>query len=173
MFKTKLLKHKTTILLGMILALAVFQAFCQGTPGSKSKSKTVSATEQKENKLTAIQDTATKSKNRQLVVYYFMTTYRCPSCHFIEETTRKAIDESFAKEIQSGRMVFKMVNVEEPDNEHFTNEYKLYTKSVVLSDLKDGKETSWKNLEDVWKMIGKEEPFKAYIIKEIKAMLGA
>jgi len=173
MFKEELMKHKTTIILGIIIAVAVFQAFCQSAPGAKSVNKSSPATVQKENKAVAVKDTTAKAEKRQLIVYYFMTTYRCPSCHFIEETTRKAIDESFAKEIKSGRMVFKMINIEEAGNEHFGNDYKLYTKSVVLSNVKDGKEASWKNLEDVWKMIGQEDSFKAYIVKEVKAYLGA
>ena len=173
MFKAKLMKHKTTILLGIIIAVAGFQAFCQNAPGAKPADKAPAATVQTANKSAPVKGTVGKTESRQLVVYYFMTTYRCPSCHFIEETTRKAIDESFAKEIQSGRMVFKMVNIEEKGNEHFVDDYKLYTKSVVLSNLKDSKETSWKNLEKVWNLIGKEDQFKEYIVTEVKSLLGA
>lgn len=122
---------------------------------------------------TAKNKTAQPKENRRLVVYYFMTTYRCPSCHFIEETTRKAIDESFADEIKSGRMIFTMINVEEKGNERFADYYKLYTKTVILSDTRDGRETRWTNLDKVWQLIGNEQRFKAYIVKEVKSYLGA
>lgn len=112
-------------------------------------------------------------ENRQLVVYYFMTSTRCQSCHFIEETTRAAIDENFAEQIKSGRIIFKMLNIEEPQNAHFENDYKLYTKSVILSDLNAGKETRWTNLEKVWQLIGNQQGFKEYIVKEVNAYLGA
>lgn len=122
---------------------------------------------------TVAPDTTVKQEARQLVVYYFMTTYRCRSCTFIEGTTRKAIDESFADELKSGRIIFQMLNIDEPQNKHFIDEYGLFTKSVVLSDLNGGKQTKWKNLDQVWNMIGQEDPFKAYIAKEVRAYLGS
>jgi hypothetical protein len=101
-----------------------------------------------------------------------MTTYRCPSCHYIEETTRAALNENFSEQLKSGRMVFKMLNIEEPANEHFVKDYSLYTKSVVLSDQKDGKETRWTNLDKVWQLIRNDAGFKNYIVTQVKAYLG-
>jgi hypothetical protein len=111
-------------------------------------------------------------EDRQLIVYYFRTTYRCPSCHYIEETTQATLKESFAEQLKSGRIVFKMLNVEESGNEHFTDDYKLYTKSVVLSDRKGAKETRWKNLDQVWQLIHNDDGFREYIKKEVNAYLG-
>ncbi|MFH0920758.1 MAG: nitrophenyl compound nitroreductase subunit ArsF family protein [Fibrobacterota bacterium] len=124
-------------------------------------------------KKAALADTSIKQEARQLVVYYFMTSYRCRSCIFIESTTRKALDENYGPEQKSGRVVFKMVNIEEPQNKHFVDEYGVYTKSVVLSDLKSGKQMKWKNLDQVWNMIGQDDAFKAYIVKEVKPYLGS
>ena len=66
-----------------------------------------------------------------------------------------------------------MLNVDEPENKHFIDEYGLYTKSVVLSDLKNGNQAKWKNLDQVWNLIGREDEFKAYIAKEVRAYLGS
>lgn len=110
---------------------------------------------------------------KKLQVYYFMTTYRCRSCTFIEQTTRQALDEQFAAEQKSGRIQFNMINIDETQNKHFVDEYGLYTKSVVLSDLKGGKQQRWKNLDKVWNLIGDEGAFKAYIIKEVNTYLGS
>lgn len=117
-------------------------------------------------------DASVSKKDHQLIVYYFMSTYRCPSCHYIEETARIALNENFSEQLKSGQMVFKMLNVEEPANEHFVKDYKLYTKSIVLSDLKEGKEMRWNNLEKVWQLIGNDKGFKDYIVKEVRAYLG-
>ena len=118
-------------------------------------------------------DSAAAGKERQLVVYYFRTTYRCPSCFYIEEHTQSAVKEAFAKELGSGRLVLKTINVEDQGNEHFVEDYKLYTKSVVLSDLTRGKQTRWKNLEKVWPLIRDDAGFREYIVKEVKSFLGA
>ena len=136
---------------------------------SSSQTKAIGTTAKATTKALA----ASPKEERQLVVYYFMTTYRCPSCHFIEEFTRAAINENFAGQLKSGSVVFKMLNIEEPGNEHFATDYNLATKSVVLSDLLGGKQTRWANLEKVWQLIGNQQGFKEYIVKEVNAYLGA
>jgi len=57
------------------------------------------------------------------------------------------------------------------ENEHFVQEYSLYSQSVILSEMKDGKEVSWKNLIRVWELVQSEEKFKEYVQGEVKAYL--
>jgi len=114
-----------------------------------------------------------KIASSQTVIYYFMTTYRCRSCNYIENTTRASIEQYFAEQIKNGSVVFKMLNIDEEQNKHFVNEYGLYTKSVVLSSVKDGKQLKWKNLDQVWNLIGQDESFKTYISSEIKSFIGS
>lgn len=45
--------------------------------------------------------------------------------------------------------------------------YKLFTKSVIVSKTKNGKE-QWKNLDKIWLKAGSEQGFKKYITEEIK-----
>jgi hypothetical protein len=165
------------------LAVLVVSSCTNAEPASKKASSSnkdtaaVSKTADKAGSTAPAVDSSTggtaDSKGRQLVVYYFCTTYRCPSCHYIEETTQSTLKEAFADELKSGRVVFKMLNVEEAGNEHYTQDYKLYTKSVVLSDLTDGKQTRWKNLDQVWQLIRNDKGFHDYIVKEVKSYLKA
>ncbi len=110
--------------------------------------------------------------SNQLVVYYFMSNYRCPSCMYIEKTTESVVTTTFADHIKSGRVVFKAINIDEPENKHYDTDYKLYAQSVILSDVKNGKELRWTNLDKVWKLLNNDEKFKAYVTKEIKTYLG-
>jgi hypothetical protein len=107
----------------------------------------------------------------KLIVYYFHSSYRCHSCITIEKFTKAALDEGFPAELQSGTVNWKPLNLEDSGNEHFSTDYKLYTKSVVLSLWQNGQEKSWKNLEEVWTLLRDEIAFKEYIQKEIKIML--
>ncbi|HNT27234.1 MAG TPA: nitrophenyl compound nitroreductase subunit ArsF family protein [bacterium] len=103
-----------------------------------------------------------------LTVYYFHTTFRCHSCLTIERLTHETLNEQFAVEQKSGAIRWRMVNYEEPANEHFIDDYKLYTKQVILSAVKGGKEVKWKNLDEVWDLKRDEMRFKLYIADEIK-----
>ena len=111
--------------------------------------------------------------NTKVVAYYFHTTFRCASCHKIEKYTEGSIKEYFGKELSSGKLAFDIVNVDKKENEHFVKEYQLYTKSVVLSLVKDGKEVKHKNLDKVWEYLRNKDTFYAYIKSETKAFLDA
>lgn len=109
---------------------------------------------------------------RVLVVTYFVTDVRCPSCLKIEAWTREAVEHSFAKPLRSGRLVFRLVNIEEPANAHFWDDYRLITKSVVLSDTVDGTERRWKHLDRIWILLHEGKPaFQRYVRDEIAAWL--
>ncbi len=107
----------------------------------------------------------------KVTAYYFHTTFRCPSCHKIEQYTEEAIKKYFAKEIETGDLEHRIINIEEKGNEHFVQDYKLYTKSVVLSLIQDGKEARFKNLEQVWQLLRNKDKFYQYIKNETQAFL--
>lgn len=107
----------------------------------------------------------------KVIAYYFHGSFRCPTCHKLEEYSKDAINTSFKDEIENGSLEFKTVNVEEKENENFVQEYKLYTKSLVLSKVKDGKEVEYKNLDKIWECVGDKKKFYDYIISETKDFL--
>ncbi len=108
------------------------------------------------------------SQEDAVVVYYFHGTRRCPTCRKIEEYTNDAVAEGFTEELQSGAIIWRVVNVEEPGNEHFIDDYRLSTKSVVLVRLAGGREADWKNLSRIWDLVGERAAFMAYIQDEVK-----
>jgi hypothetical protein len=100
-----------------------------------------------------------KAHNAKVIAYYFHGTFRCTTCRTIEEYSHDAIQTYFAKELGNGSLEFRPVNVEEPENKHFIQDYQLVSKSLVLSLVSDGKEKKWKNLADVWKLVRDKEKF--------------
>ena len=106
------------------------------------------------------------------VVYYFMTSQRCPSCMKIEAFTREAVEQNFSEKLAEKDLVWKIVKVDEPQNRHFIQDYQLYTKSVVLVRYRDGKQVEWKNLDKVWNLLGDKVAFQDYITGEVKAFIG-
>lgn len=110
-------------------------------------------------------------ETRTIVVYYFHGDARCPTCFKLENYAKTEIESSFADAMKSGKLEWKTINVETAGNEHFGTEYKLYTKSVIVSTQKDGKEESWKNLDQIWQLVHEEKKYRAYIKNEVKACL--
>jgi len=104
-----------------------------------------------------------------LTVYYFHRTARCPSCEKIEALTQKAVQDGFAAQLAAGAMQWRVVNIDEPQNAHFETDYRLEAQSVVLSEMRDGKETRWKNLDKVWDLLSDDAAFVRYVQDEIRA----
>ena len=109
--------------------------------------------------------------SHKVIAYYFHGRARCRSCILIESYTKEAIYRDFENELKTGRLEWRPVNVEEPDNSHFIKDYKLYTKSVIIADIQDSRQIRWKNLEKVWELIYDKDDFLNYISDEIKAYL--
>lgn len=102
---------------------------------------------------------------------YFHTTYRCPTCRQIEALSKEAITMNFSDELKSGDLIWRIVNVEEPENKHYNADYQLFTKSLIISEVKNGKEIRWKNLQKVWHYVRDDEAFINYVTSEIKTWM--
>ena len=107
----------------------------------------------------------------KVIAYYFHGNVRCLTCHNMEEYAKEAIKKNFAEELENGKLVFKILNVEEEENKHFVDDYQLYTKALVISQIKDGKESQYKNLTKIWEYVRNKDKFIEYVTNEIKDYL--
>jgi len=115
---------------------------------------------------------AEKSKATAFVTaYYFHGNFRCPTCRKMEQYSRESIELNFAQQLKSGALVFQTVNVDEPENVHFVQDYQLVTKSLVLVKYENGKQKAWKNLPAIWQKVGDQQAFYDYVKSEIAAYL--
>jgi hypothetical protein len=106
-----------------------------------------------------------------IYVTYFRATARCMSCLKIEDLTDGTMTTRFAGPIADKRVVWRTLNVDEPENHHFVKDYGLYTKSVVVSEVRNGREVRWKNLDQVWQLLGDPPAFQSYVEREVQAFL--
>jgi len=102
----------------------------------------------------------------KVIAYYFHGDFRCSNCYKIEKYSKEAVDKYFFKELASGELEYKVINLDERGNEHFAVDYKLYTKSLVISKITGGRESEYKNLEKVWNYLGDKEAFYNYVKEE-------
>jgi len=122
---------------------------------------------------TAEGNPAQTNKPPKVIAYYFHTTFRCVTCRTIEAFSREAIEQAFAQALKDGMLDFRAVNVEESANRHFIHDYQLFTKSLILVKMKDGKQADWKNLSRVWELVRRKDAFLRYVQDEVRAYLEA
>ena len=107
----------------------------------------------------------------KVTAYYFHGSFRCYTCTNMEKYSKEAFETNFKDAIASGKLEFKVVNVEDRGNEHFVDEYKLYTKSLILSLVKDGKEVKSKNLDKIWELAWDKQKFIDYVTGEVNGFM--
>jgi hypothetical protein len=106
-----------------------------------------------------------------VIAYYFHGNFRCASCVKIEALSRKAVTEGFPEELRSGRLEFREVNVDEAQNQHFIVQYQLSSQSLVLVEIRDGRQVRWRNLEKVWTLLDSEREFIPYVRDGVSGFL--
>ena len=100
-------------------------------------------------------------------VYYFYGKPRCTTCMKIENYTKSAVASMKDKNI-----IYQSIDMEKPENSSQVKKYNLYTKAVIISKIKNGKE-QWKNLDKIWLKVGNEQEFKKYITSEVETFRGS
>lgn len=139
-------------------------------PITKSRKTEPSRIHSKEEKK-SFSETQPQLIKSTVIAYYFHATRRCLTCLRIERYSKGAIEQYFTEELREGRLEFKTLNVEIPENRHYIKDYQLYTKSLVITLYKDNKQIKWKNLTEVWTYVRDKEKFYQYVRDEIEKIL--
>ena len=137
--------------------------FCMIIIGLFSMNKTIAETGKSDGGSVSVKETPSK-----FVAYYFHGNFRCDNCRKIEEYSREAVDLYFSEQLKTGELKFEVINTDEPANEHFVEDYQLYTRSLIIAEFKDGKQVKWKNLAKVWDYLNNKEKFHEYVKSEIQ-----
>ena len=107
----------------------------------------------------------------QVVVYQFHRRFRCPSCHDLEALIAQTLKTHYPGEIESGNLVFRVLNLDDKNNKHFIKDYDLLYNTVIIADIKGGREVRFKNLEKIWEIYEDEEKAAAFLRSEIDEYL--
>jgi hypothetical protein len=107
-----------------------------------------------------------------IVAFYFHGNARCATCRKIEAYSDEAVHSGAAEALAEGALSWRVVNVDEPANRHFIEDFQLVTKSVVLAEYRDGEVVRFKNLDKVWQLVRSKDRFVEYVQSETRQFLG-
>ena len=99
----------------------------------------------------------------EILVTYFTTDARCPTCLQIEKQTREAMESGFADELADGTVRFVTTNFDRPENKRFIDTYEHSFKTVVISDRHHGEEKAWAKFDAVWDLVHEPADFAKYL----------
>ena len=106
-----------------------------------------------------------------MIAYYFHATVRCQTCKAIEAYSREAIEQAFAEDLKKGAIEWRPINIQAPENRHFVQDFRLYTRSLILVKVRDGKQVEWKNLDKVWDLVRDKGEFLKYVQSNVNPWL--
>lgn len=89
-------------------------------------------------------ETIKKTPKQELSVVYvynFHLTNRCPSCVAIENATSKTLKMKFKNEVASGRVIQKIINVDDEKNTKIAEKYQAFGSGLMVARVFKGKET--------------------------------
>lgn len=121
--------------------------------------------------LTGIPAEQSKPVKDGLVVYYFHSNTRCPTCQAIESQAHETVQKHFASQLSSGDIAWKIVNYEQPAAQSLAKKFEIQMPVVVLARMKNGQTDKWKRLDEVWGLVDDKPAFAKYVREEIDRLL--
>ena len=103
------------------------------------------------------------SSIEKIEVYHFHGTNQCYSCITVGDYAEETINTFFAKELESGKIVFGHINGELPENLALVKKYVATGSSLWIGTYtSDGKFSKEQNI-NVWYKIGNKQDYMNYL----------
>ena len=129
------------------------------------------ATQNQNNQVTENQDREEKQKAEKVEVFVFHSTHRCASCITMGKYAGETVDEYFQPELRNGKIEFREINVDLPENKELANKFKAAGSSLFINAISDGKDNITEDIK-VWQLIFNEAQFKSYLKDKLNKLLG-
>ena len=166
------MKTKAVLSIGLLVFVAIALVFMVAkNTGSSTSAEAATPAPPAESTQAKSAPDAANAPEHQFIATYFHNDVRCPSCIKIEKQSREAIQAAFGEQLEDGELVYRMVNIDKPENAHYIEEYGLYTKHLIIAEQRDGKDVRWLDLPKVWDLLGDEEKFKVYVVSGIEGFM--
>ena len=92
----------------------------------------------KGNKGTSVTDKVQKDR---VEILYFHGAQRCITCRAIEKYTKELLDSVYSKELASGQVVYKIIDISKKENEAIADKYEVSWSSLFVNGWKGEKES--------------------------------
>jgi hypothetical protein len=109
--------------------------------------------------------------DNQVVVYYFHRKFRCQSCEVLESTLLNTMQVTYSNHFGAGRLAMCIINVDEPENRHYLEQFEILSNSIVIVERKSGAVARYKNLESIWDVAEDREAITQILRSEVAGFL--
>lgn len=111
-----------------------------------------------------------KKPAEKVQVFLFHSTNRCSSCITAGKYASEAMEQNFSEELKSGKIEFREINVDLPENKEVANKFKASGTSLFINPIIDGQD----NIEEeagAWRLLSDKQGFIDYLSNKIKTLI--
>lgn len=112
-----------------------------------------------------------KSPTTFVEVLYFHGKVRCQTCNDIEAFAGEVVKGSFAKELKSRQVVYRIVDISQPKNKALARKYQVSWSSLILVRHHAGKEKAVNLTTYAFSHIADKPTFQKELARQIRALL--
>ena len=153
------------VALGVVIVLLLISVFSNNNPTeAQNNGQTIKTQE-------GSSDSSVKIVADKIEVVHFHATQQCISCTTVGKYALKTIEEKFPEEYKSGKIVFKDINGELPENKEIVMKYQASGSSLFVNAITAGKDNISEDV-DVWRLISDEAKFTSYFQDKLNKLLG-
>ncbi len=154
------------LLYGAVLIAAIAVIYANFGPDKKTQSS--DSNTQKSSQKSEAQETKPAEK---VQVYAFHSTARCYACVIMGQYAKATVDENFAPELKDGKIEFREINVDLPENREVAKKFKAVGSSLFLNAIIDGEDNIREEVQ-AWRLLGNKQAFSDYLSEKIRGMIG-
>jgi hypothetical protein len=109
---------------------------------------------------------------RGVLVLFFHPSERCAACDEMERLARATLERHFAGETAEGLVAMRSVNLDSPVGRRMRERLGLYTSTLALVRVRDGREQGTEKLSEAWQVPGPEGSFVEKMKSALSRALG-
>ena len=107
----------------------------------------------------------------KIQVFLFHSTSRCSSCITAGKYAGETVNEYFQPELRDGKIEFREINVDLPENKEVVTKFKASGTSLFINSIIDGQDNIKEDTQ-VWRLISNKKGFVSYLSDKLNKLLG-
>jgi hypothetical protein len=107
----------------------------------------------------------------RIEVLDFHTDHRCKTCLTIEKLTKTILADTYAEEMEKGRITFQLINVDEEENLAIAEKFGAFGTALILNVIRNGQEKQLDLTNFAFMNADNEEKFTGGLQEKINAEL--
>lgn len=103
----------------------------------------------------------------KIQVFMFHSTQRCSTCRAIGKLSGEAVNEYFAAEVAAGKIEFREINIDLPENKELAQKFQASGSSLFINPIYNNQDHISQDT-NIWRLTSNPNQFKSYLKSKLE-----